>query len=100
VRIPTGGVVIDKSGNLYGTTSSGGNSTCNCGTLFKLTPPSTQGGTWTESTLHSFTAVPDGALSTSGLAFSKGASLYGTTSFGGECKGNTFGYGAVFQVLP
>jgi uncharacterized repeat protein (TIGR03803 family) len=98
--IPRGGVVIDKSGNLYGTANYGGDAICNCGTVFKVTPPSTTGGTWTESTLHAFTSVPDGQLPTSTLTFAKGSSLYGTTSFGGECKGNTSGCGAVFQVLP
>jgi uncharacterized repeat protein (TIGR03803 family) len=97
---PRGGVVIDKSGSLYGTTNYGGDPTCNCGTVFELTPPSTLGGNWNENTLHVFTGVRDGALPGSGLAFSKGPSLYGTTSSGGECKSNPSGCGAVFQVLP
>jgi uncharacterized repeat protein (TIGR03803 family) len=97
---PRGGVVVGKSGNLYGTANYGGDANCDCGTVFQLTPPSTQGGSWTETTLHSFTGVPDGSSPTSALVFSKGTSLYGTTSIGGECKGNTAGCGAVFQVLP
>lgn len=32
------GLAIDKSGNLYGATNQSGDSTCNCGTVFKLTP--------------------------------------------------------------
>jgi uncharacterized repeat protein (TIGR03803 family) len=97
---PMGGVVIDKSGNLYGTTNTGGDPTCNCGTVFELVPPSTLGGSWTENTLHVFTGVRDGALPFSGLAFSRGPYLYGTTASGGECKSNPSGCGAVFQVLP
>ncbi len=37
---PNGGLVLDRHGNLYGTTSAGGGSGCNgfgCGTVFKLT---------------------------------------------------------------
>jgi len=36
---PFGGLVIDSAGNLYGTTINGGNRfTCNCGTVFELSP--------------------------------------------------------------
>ena len=36
---PQGGVILDKAGNLYGTTSQGGSPRCgDCGTLFKITP--------------------------------------------------------------
>jgi uncharacterized repeat protein (TIGR03803 family) len=38
---PIGGLVLDKAGNLYGTTSDGGDLSCGfsgCGTVFKLTP--------------------------------------------------------------
>src|SRR4029077_7092153 len=41
---PTGGLTFDSEGNLYGTTSGGGNLACNngngCGTIFKLSPKS------------------------------------------------------------
>jgi uncharacterized repeat protein (TIGR03803 family) len=38
---PMGGLILDSAGNLYGTTSSGGDLSCGfsgCGTIFKLTP--------------------------------------------------------------
>jgi uncharacterized repeat protein (TIGR03803 family) len=38
---PVGGLVMDKSGNLYGTTIEGGAYSCGgsgCGTVFKVTP--------------------------------------------------------------
>jgi uncharacterized repeat protein (TIGR03803 family) len=35
---PIGGLILDKKGNLYGTTSDGGDPTCGCGTVFKVTP--------------------------------------------------------------
>jgi uncharacterized repeat protein (TIGR03803 family) len=38
-RAPQGGVILDKAGNLYGTTSEGGSPGCgDCGTVFKITP--------------------------------------------------------------
>jgi uncharacterized repeat protein (TIGR03803 family) len=38
-KTPYGGVILDKAGNLYGTTSSGGRKGCpQCGTVFKITP--------------------------------------------------------------
>src|ERR1700688_234311 len=52
---PRSRLVFDAAGNLYGTTASGGTSTCNgnkggCGTVFKLAPNSHSG--WTESLIY------------------------------------------------
>jgi uncharacterized repeat protein (TIGR03803 family) len=49
---PFGAVVLDKQGNVYGTTSGGG--TNNAGTVFELTPPATSGGAWPEKLLLMF----------------------------------------------
>src|ERR1700674_3245008 len=49
---PTGGLLFDPAGNLYGVTSNGG--TTNSGTVFKLDPNGT------ESLLHSFAGPTDG----------------------------------------
>jgi len=42
VSFATGGLIMDRSGNLYGTTAEGGDLSCGvrygCGTVFKLTP--------------------------------------------------------------
>ncbi len=52
---PNGGLIVDPSGTLYGTTGSGGGacsaseSSSGCGTVFKLTPPAAPGETWTET---------------------------------------------------
>ena len=38
---PIGGLILDSAGNLYGTTSQGGDLSCGfsgCGTVFELTP--------------------------------------------------------------
>jgi uncharacterized repeat protein (TIGR03803 family) len=90
--------ILDKAGNLYGTTSYGG-STCNCGTVFKLTPSS--GGRWKEKVLHRFAGGSDGSVPESGLAVDAADNLYGTTLVGGNagCYGN-LGCGVVFEITP
>src|SRR5580698_3808573 len=59
---PNSSLVMDESGNLYGTTYYGGIGTCSdgCGTAFELTPP-TNGDSWTESIIYSFQDGTDGA---------------------------------------
>src|SRR5208283_5818105 len=49
---PYAGLIMDASGNLYGTTGAGG--VHGGGTVFELTPPTTAAGNWTESILWSF----------------------------------------------
>ena len=90
---PETGLVFDKTGSLYGTTASGG--TFNDGTVFKLTPPATQGGAWTETVLYSFQGGSDGIGPTSEVIFDVKGSLYGTTPYGGSS-----GYGTVFKLAP
>jgi uncharacterized repeat protein (TIGR03803 family) len=57
-RIPDSSVIFDQSGNLYGTTSSGGTGDCDCGTVYELTP---SGNGWTDTILYSFQGGNDGA---------------------------------------
>ena len=49
---PVASVVMGKNGVLYGTTEYGGSASL--GTVFKLTPPTTPGGGWTETVLPAF----------------------------------------------
>ena len=49
---PRSSLVVGAGGVLFGTTFAGGAN--NLGSVFELIPPATQGGTWTESILHSF----------------------------------------------
>lgn len=103
-RDPYGAVVFDSAGNLYGTTASGGDSSCNypfgfaCGVVFKLRR---SGSTWTETVLHAFLGQPDGAIPYSGLVFDQAGNLYGTTISGGSGSNCTeTGCGTVFQLTP
>jgi uncharacterized repeat protein (TIGR03803 family) len=89
--LPMGGLVFDQAGNLYGTTSYGGVN--NRGTVFKLTL--NEGGSWSESVLHSFTGGRDGAAPESSLILDKAGNLYGTTLLGGANVN-----GVVFKLTP
>jgi uncharacterized repeat protein (TIGR03803 family) len=90
---PNGTLVMDSSGNLYGTTEGGG--TANGGTVFKLSPPATQGGTWTESVLYSFKGgTTDGEVPLVGVILDSKGNLYGTT----EAGGSDLSWGTVFKV--
>jgi uncharacterized repeat protein (TIGR03803 family) len=99
---PTGGVVFDAAGNLYGTTGGGGQ--FNNGTVYKLAPPGNGRGQWTQTTLHSFAGSPDGQNPEGPLTLGPGGVIYGTTQIGGN-QGCPFeaggtGCGTVFQVIP
>jgi uncharacterized repeat protein (TIGR03803 family) len=99
---PFGAVVLDQSGNLYGTTVQGGDPSCLCGTVYELTY---SGGSWTETTLYSFRTVVgqyDGHYPEAALAFDGSGNLYGTTAFGGHSgkKCSQAGCGVVFKLTP
>ncbi|HEY6765295.1 MAG TPA: choice-of-anchor tandem repeat GloVer-containing protein [Candidatus Sulfotelmatobacter sp.] len=86
------GVVMDKQGNLYGTTSGGG--AYGYGTVFELSPNSD--GTWAETVLHSFkNGDPDGQEPDANLIFDAAGNLYGTTPTGGKHN-----VGSVFELTP
>ena len=76
---PYGGLIFDRAGNLYGSTSAGG--FYGEGTVFKLTH--TSGCNWTSTVLHQFGNVEDGNYPAAALIFDKSGSLYGTTQAGG-----------------
>lgn len=90
---PYGGLTMGGSGVVYGTTELGGAGSV--GTVFKLVPPGTSGGAWTESVLYSFTGGNDGAFPYGSLVIGKSSVLYGTTNFGGASI-----YGTVYQLTP
>ena len=86
---PIGGLIADASGNLYGTTGGGGDSTGH-GVVFKLAPDGT------ETVLHTFAGYPsDGENPMSTLVMDGEGDLYSTTLQGGNAD-----YGTAFEVFP
>jgi uncharacterized repeat protein (TIGR03803 family) len=98
---PLAGLIFDAAGNLYGTASDNLAPVVRYGTVFKLTPPSTTGGSWTQTVLHSFAGTTDGAGPYAGLVFDAAGNLYGTTSGGGQLDYYPYRtYGTVFKLSP
>ena len=81
---PWGGLAMDRSGNLYGTTQYGG--TYRAGYVFKMTR---KNGSWVISPLYSFRS-DDGSEPMARVTIGPDGSLYGTTSAGGTCCGTVF----------
>jgi hypothetical protein len=104
---PSGGLIADAAGNLYGTAQQGGKALF-CGVVYELSPM--QNGTWKESILHEFrhpgAPEDDGCTPSSYLVFDQAGNLYGTAQDGGgrnfnnECEQNYPGCGAVFKLAP
>src|SRR5580692_2361871 len=92
---PLSALVPGTDGNLYGTTYSGGDASCNppngCGTVFGLSPAGVA------TTLHQFEAA-EGEQPASGLALASDGNFYGTTSSAGGTPAT--GDGSVFQMTP
>jgi uncharacterized repeat protein (TIGR03803 family) len=81
---PTGGVAFDRFGNMFGTTSGGGQH--GCGTVWEVTTS----GVYRD--LHDFggtvinadgSSGPDGANPNAGVAFDRAGNMYGTAADGG-----------------
>lgn len=97
---PSGGLVMDSNGVLYGTTDFGGRgSGQGNGTVFKLTPA---GSTYTYSVIYRFKSGRDGAWPESPLVIGYGGTLYGATQYGAAyaCAKNTEGCGTIYMLLP
>jgi uncharacterized repeat protein (TIGR03803 family) len=87
--VPATTLSIDGSGNLYGTTTTGGSK--GSGLAFELTPNGSGG--WTQHVLHAFSgANGDGSSPDTPLTLA-GSAIYGTTRFGG-----VNGSGTVFKL--
>jgi uncharacterized repeat protein (TIGR03803 family) len=95
---PNGGLAIDSSGNLYGTTNTGGADNSG-GVIFEL---SQSGGQWTEQVLYNFDqlcqycGVSTGSVPVAGVVLYNG-SLFGTTSSGGS---SVCFCGVVYELSP
>jgi uncharacterized repeat protein (TIGR03803 family) len=100
--MPLGVLIADQSGNLYGTTSEGGNggASCpdgsyGCGTVFKIAPDGT------ETQLYAFRGgSQDGSAPYAGLVADAAGNFYGTTGGGGSCSFDQNGCGTVFKLAP
>jgi len=86
---PLAGLILDQSGNLYGTTINGGTVIGNFsyGVVFKLAPSGHQ------TVLHSFTGDDDGGWPAAGLTSGPAGNLYGTAQIGGKRGG-----GVIFKL--
>ena len=100
---PSGGVVFDAQGNLYGTTVLGGNGPLcekqdgyGCGIVFELSP-SARG--WRETVVHSFKAGSDGGGPGPGVVIDSTGSLYGTAGSSGQPP-SFAGGGVAYKLTP
>jgi uncharacterized repeat protein (TIGR03803 family) len=87
--VPVAGVTLDASGNVYGTTSSGGSSSY--GTVFELTKASG----WAETIIHDFQDSDDGAVPYAGLVADSSGNFYGAATEGGSQGGGT-----IYELTP
>lgn len=98
--VPVSGLILDDKGNLFGTTSDGGQGHCNfrgCGVVFELTRDAS--GQWVETVLYTFTGGKDGGVPGS-LIFDKAGNLYGAAELGGNGSCGGLGCGVVFKLSP
>jgi uncharacterized repeat protein (TIGR03803 family) len=94
---PLAGVTIGADGNLYGTTSKGGNKTCGgkgprslCGLVYML---SNSGGSWKSTVIHFFSGGSvDGQHPGSPLTLDPDGNIYGTAG------GGKFDHGVVYKL--
>jgi uncharacterized repeat protein (TIGR03803 family) len=92
---PTGTLVFDRKGHLFGTTQDGGDG--HSGNVFQL---SKSGGVWTARVLYAFTGESgngDGSTPLAGVVLDQQENVYGTTYFGG-LQNATDGCGTVFEL--
>lgn len=105
--LPYGNVLLDASGDVFGTTLAGGagdiipGESSNAGTVFEVTPPRSGQTVWHETLIHSFNGdtgdpnTADGESPYGGLIFDAQGNLYGTTAQGGLSD-----FGTVFELTP
>ncbi len=94
-QFPFSSLVLDPTGILYGTTSSGFGYGPN-GLVFAVN--STTGA---ESVIYQFGGAPDGSYPEAGMVRDSNGNLYGTTAFGGSGAGcGIDGCGTVFELSP
>jgi uncharacterized repeat protein (TIGR03803 family) len=91
---PWGNLIFDHTGNIIGTTYSGGvQGADGNGTVFKLTPGS--GGQWNYSVLVRLPGGTGGWIVPGGVVIDSAGNLYGTAQNGGA-----YGDGVVWEITP
>ncbi len=94
------GLVMDRVGNLYGTTAYGGTGSCQntpfvgCGTIFEIDQ------TGKETVLYDFIGAADGKYPFGTLIRDNKGNLYGSTAYGGGKGCNGGGCGTLFVLTP
>jgi uncharacterized repeat protein (TIGR03803 family) len=88
-----GDLILDATGNLYGTAYQGGQG---YGVVFELMNTS---GRWTEKMLHQFRNTPAGNP-VAGLVMDAAGNLYGTTMLGATQTSCGGGCGTLFKLSP
>ncbi len=91
---PYKGVTLDAYGNLYGTAVTGGGGSCEggCGVAYRLT---NNGGTWTQSIIHTFTGGDDGSGPGARLTVTDSGLIFGMAPTGGQ-----YGCGTIYEIYP
>jgi hypothetical protein len=98
---PSGSIILDSVGNLYGVTHDGGsapscatNGTTGCGVVYKLAPLT--GGGWKQTVLYSFFNAADGAYPSGTLTLDAQGNLYGANAPGF----GSGGAGVIYELSP
>lgn len=91
LQAPLAALTFDRSGNLYGTASSGGHYAVQGG-VFELKP---SGDAWEEMVIYDFTGGRDGGVPMGNLVWDSAGNLYSTAFNGGDT-----GSGVVFELSP
>jgi uncharacterized repeat protein (TIGR03803 family) len=98
-KVPSGWILMDKTGNIFGTTLAGGRGNClfgsGCGTVFRLDPAGAL------RVLHNFNGGPGGGEPLGPLVQDAAGNLYGVAQQGGDLSCPEFpqvGCGTVFKL--
>jgi len=88
-----GGLVLDRGGNLYGTTIA---ACSHLGQVYKLSPAQGLQGTWNKTIVHAFFGAPsDGSWILDTLLIDSSGNLYGPTFSGGSSN-----LGTIYRMSP
>ncbi len=87
---------VDKNGDLYAVAGGGtgvcqdlGGGTVPCGTVYRVSPPTSIGATWSATNLHNFQGAPsDGENSLAPVALDDRGNIFGSTNLGGNGSGS------------